>query len=143
MTEEVSKIIIFVMFALTGRQRETLELLLELAGREGREATVAGLAAARGIPETSARQVVAELARRGVVRTRRGAGGGLRLAHPPESVTVLRALGLARTAAGGETTAAGWVEARARRALERALGGITLQDLCIREREAEAPEYVI
>ena len=137
------KIIIFVMFALTRRQRETLELLLELARRRSGEATVAELARARALPETSARQVVAELARRGLVQTRRGAGGGLRLGHPPERLTVLRALGLERRAEEEGGSVVGWIESRARRALETVLEEITLEELCLREREAEAPEYVI
>lgn len=136
-------IMIFFMFHFTRRQRESLELLLELARRDGWEGTVAELARARGIPETSARQVVAELARRGVVRTRRGTGGGLGLATSPAELTVLGMLGLDRPQGGADGGAAGWIETRARRALERVLDGITLEDLCRKEREAEAPEYVI
>ena len=134
---------IIVMFRLTRRQRESLELLLELVHRGGREATVAELASARGLPETSARQVVAELSRRGVVRTRRGAGGGLGLARSPAELTVLEVLGWDPSQGDLAGDAAGWVESRARRALVRALDGITLEELSIREREARAPEYVI
>ncbi len=132
-----------VMFTLTRRQRESLELLLELVHRGGREARVAGLASARGLPETSARQVVAELSRGGVVRTRRGAGGGLGLARSPAELTVLDVLGWDPPQWGLEGDAAGWVETRARRALVPALGGITLEELYLRERETRAPEYVI
>jgi len=46
------------------------------------------IAARRGIPRAQAGKIVQQLVRGGIVRTSRGAGGGVRLAGAPERMTL-------------------------------------------------------
>ena len=46
------------------------------------------IAARRGIPPAQAGKIVQQLARGGIVRTSRGAGGGVRLAQAPDQTTL-------------------------------------------------------
>jgi Rrf2 family protein len=48
----------------------------------------AGIAARRGIPPAQAGKIVQQLARGGLVRTTRGASGGVRLARTAEQITL-------------------------------------------------------
>lgn len=62
--------------------RTVLDLALHPQGRR------ADIAARQGIPASLMPRVIATLSRAGLVRTYRGVGGGVRLARPPEAVTL-------------------------------------------------------
>jgi Rrf2 family protein len=67
-----------------------------LAERRGTAVRVPDIARARGIPRPFLAKIVRALSARGIVRTRRGVGGGVTLAVDPERVSLLglcRALG--------------------------------------------------
>lgn len=63
-----------------------LRVLIVLAGRPERRTTTAGLAEELAIPYNHLAKVVQDLGRGGYLATRRGAGGGMRLARPPEAI---------------------------------------------------------
>lgn len=65
-----------------------LRALMRLAGAPGRAFATAELAEEFGISRHHLAKVVARLAAAGLVRTRRGGGGGLSLARPPEKITL-------------------------------------------------------
>lgn len=59
-----------------------------LASCPGGVALVRTIAEQRGIPAPYLAKIVHQLARAGLVRTQRGVGGGVRLARPPEDITL-------------------------------------------------------
>jgi Rrf2 family nitric oxide-sensitive transcriptional repressor len=65
-----------------------LSALMRLAGEPGRDLTVASLAAELGVSRHHLTKVVQALAAAGLVVTRRGAGGGFRLARPAWAITL-------------------------------------------------------
>jgi Rrf2 family transcriptional regulator, nitric oxide-sensitive transcriptional repressor len=65
-----------------------LRVLMRLAGAPERSFTTEALAEEFGVSRHHLTKVVQDLARGGFVETRRGAGGGLRLARPAEAVTL-------------------------------------------------------
>jgi Rrf2 family nitric oxide-sensitive transcriptional repressor len=65
-----------------------LRALMRLAGEPARDFTVGGLAAELGISRHHLTKVVQALAASGLVATRRGAGGGVRLARPAWAITL-------------------------------------------------------
>ena len=65
-----------------------LRMLMRLAGAPGRSFTTEALAREFGVSRHHLQKVVQELGRAGYVVTQRGAGGGFRLAVPPESLTI-------------------------------------------------------
>ncbi|MGD9509809.1 MAG: Rrf2 family transcriptional regulator [Geminicoccaceae bacterium] len=72
-----------------------LRALMRLAGSPDRALTTAGIADEFRISRHHLTKIVRDLAEAGFVRTSRGAGGGLRLARPAETITlgeVVRAL---------------------------------------------------
>lgn len=72
-----------------------LRALMRLAGAPARPLTTAQIAAEFRISRHHLTKIVRDLAEAGFVRTSRGAGGGLRLARPAESIAlgeVVRAL---------------------------------------------------
>jgi len=68
----------------------TLRVLLFLGGRgtDERLATIGDIAVAYGISENHLRKVVHHLARAGYIKTTRGKGGGMELAHAPERINL-------------------------------------------------------
>ena len=71
---------------LTRATQFALRTLLDLAvNGPGRTAVIA---ARRGIPPAQAGKIVQQLARGGIVRTSRGAGGGVQLSRAPERMTL-------------------------------------------------------
>ncbi len=65
-----------------------LRLLMRLAGAPDRSFTTAEIADEFRISRHHLTKVAAELAAAGVVESRRGAGGGLRLARPAATITI-------------------------------------------------------
>jgi Rrf2 family nitric oxide-sensitive transcriptional repressor len=64
----------------------TLRVLMYLALNRERLATIPEIAAAYDISENHLMKVVHQLARSGVIESVRGKGGGIRLAHEPETI---------------------------------------------------------
>jgi Rrf2 family nitric oxide-sensitive transcriptional repressor len=65
-----------------------LRALMRLAGEPDRSFTTDALAGELAISRNHLAKVVQELSRAGYVRAQRGAGGGLRLARPSDSVSL-------------------------------------------------------
>ncbi len=65
-----------------------LRVLMRLAGTPDQPLTTAGIAEEFHIPYNHLTKVVNDLARNGFVTTQRGAGGGIRLARPAETITL-------------------------------------------------------
>lgn len=65
-----------------------LRVLMRLADDPGRALTTSGIARELRLPYNHLAKVVQDLARAGYVVTQRGAGGGIRLARPPETITL-------------------------------------------------------
>ena len=76
------------MFVMNATERYRLEALMELAQSFPEGRSTAQIAARRGIPPAYLSRLLAELARAGWVNARRGPGGGVTLAQPPESISV-------------------------------------------------------
>lgn len=65
-----------------------LRVLMRLAGAPGLTVTTEAIAAEFAISRHHLTKVVAALSAAGIVESQRGAGGGLRLARPAESITI-------------------------------------------------------
>lgn len=66
-----------------------LRAMAELAAAEGDGSlTGAGISAAQDIPRKFLQNILSDLTRAGLARTQRGAGGGYRLARPPQEITL-------------------------------------------------------
>lgn len=66
----------------------SMRLLLFLAGRPEKEATIRQIASAYGISRTHLMKVAHDLSRQGYLEATRGRGGGLKLAVPAEKIIV-------------------------------------------------------
>lgn len=79
---------------ISATEEHGLRCLMHLAEayRQGRLATIAEISATRGMTVAYVAKMVAILRRGGLVRTARGSQGGLRLARPPETVTLAEAM---------------------------------------------------
>ena len=73
---------------LTAFSDYTLRVLMFLALRGERLATIPEIAAAYGISENHLMKVVHQLARSGVIESVRGKGGGIRLAQAPQAIRI-------------------------------------------------------
>lgn len=78
-------------------ERYQLEALIELAQSFPKGRSTAQIAARREIPSAYLSRLLAELARSGWVHSRRGPGGGVTLAHPPETISVAAVISSRRT----------------------------------------------
>jgi len=65
-----------------------LRVLMRLAEKPDIPLTTSGIAEELQIPYNHLAKVVQDLAKGGYVRTQRGAGGGIRLARSPQSITL-------------------------------------------------------
>ncbi|UXY15845.1 Rrf2 family transcriptional regulator [Chitiniphilus purpureus] len=73
---------------LTSFTDYTLRVLMYLALCKDRLATIQQVAGAYGISESHLTKVVHHLAKRGVIESLRGKGGGIRLALPPDRINL-------------------------------------------------------
>ncbi len=75
---------------ITAKADYAVRAAAELAAAEGRGAPVKGeeLARRQSIPKNFLENILTELRRAGIVRTRRGAEGGYQLARPAAEITV-------------------------------------------------------
>lgn len=85
------------MFIMNQSERYQLEALIELAQSFPKGRSTAQIAARREIPSAYLSRLLAELARSGWVHSRRGPGGGVTLAHPPETISVAAVISSRRT----------------------------------------------
>ena len=85
------------MFIMNQTERYRLEALMELAQSFPRGRSTAQIAARREIPSAYLSRLLAELVRAGWVHSRRGPGGGVTLAHPPETISVAAVISARRT----------------------------------------------
>ncbi len=77
---------------ISTRSRYGLRLLVELASRGDGPVMVSRLADAQDLPPAYAAKLVDPLRAAGLVRSARGSGGGIRLARPADSISVLEAV---------------------------------------------------
>jgi Rrf2 family protein len=75
---------------ITAKADYAVRAAVELAARQPDERPIKGeqLARSQGIPQNFLENILTELRRAGIVRTRRGAEGGYHLALPADEVTV-------------------------------------------------------
>jgi Rrf2 family nitric oxide-sensitive transcriptional repressor len=66
----------------------SLRALIYLAQREGLNTTISEIANAHRISKSHLMKVIHNLAKQGYVRTTRGKGGGISLAHAPEEILI-------------------------------------------------------
>jgi Rrf2 family protein len=76
-----------VRLELSSEGRYALRTLVFLSGVDGR-VTADMISAEAGVPRRLLARVMAKLARAGLVETQEGRGGGVRLARPPEDITL-------------------------------------------------------
>jgi Rrf2 family protein len=74
---------------INNRTNYAILALCELAQSEGHFSTSEAIARAQGIPKKFLPQILSDLSRAGYVSSIRGFGGGVRLALPPEKITLL------------------------------------------------------
>lgn len=130
-----------------------LRALMRAAGAPERSFSTEEIAREFGISRHHLTKAVRDLARAGFVETRRGEGGGFRLARPPETITVgavVRALEARHAlvecfrADGGDCALHPGCRltarlARAREAFLRDLDGVTLAEVAWTPRPERAP----
>ncbi len=133
-----------------------LKVLVDLALLEPGASVAAGEIARReGIPQRFLEQQVTSLRKAGLVQSRRGAGGGSRLARPAEKITVAEAIqalegALIDVPSGGDASPSSqairelWQ--RAADELRSLLSTTTIADLAARKKQLEderAPMFYI
>jgi Rrf2 family protein len=131
------------MFIINRTNRYRLEALLELASAYPDARPSAQVAQRRSIPAAYLSRLLADLTRAGWIRSRRGPGGGVALAAPPESIPVTAAL-----AGGGSTddlpAALNRLADTINSAVEQGTAGISVADLAHWERCSQsAADYSI
>jgi len=132
-----------IMKVLFDRERAFLELLLEVGRHHPGGVALAEVARRRGLPEPYVRRLAAELARRGILHTRRGRGGGARLGTAPERIRLERVLESPSPPPPGGSPAVTRLEEELAKARRDLLARRTLADLLAWERAAFPLEYVI
>ena len=74
---------------LSSRCRYALRALSHLADSAHAPQTTEQIATATGVPLATLAKILQILSRAGIVKTQRGIGGGVELAHPPEQLAVI------------------------------------------------------
>jgi len=77
------------MNAISQTAEYALRAMVCLAANPGRPLTTREIGETTRVPVNYLSKVLQRLVRGGLVRSRRGLGGGFTLAHPPEEVTIL------------------------------------------------------
>lgn len=77
------------MFELTRRADYALRLVIDVGAQDGATVSTADVARREKIPYQFLRKVAGDLVAAGVLKAGRGVKGGVSLARPPESITVL------------------------------------------------------
>jgi Rrf2 family protein len=121
-----------------------IRTVLDLA--QGGPTRTASIAARRGIPPAQAGKIIQQLVRGNIVRTTRGANGGVRLARPADRVTLKDVIGaiegplaVSRCIVYDDCVCVQPCPVRAalsqiQRELERLLDGMTVADLATGDR---------
>jgi Rrf2 family cysteine metabolism transcriptional repressor len=122
--------------------RYRLEALIELAESYPERRSTAEIAARREIPSAYLSRLLSELVRTGWVHSRRGAGGGLVLARPPEEISVAEVL-TAPLEKPDLPPALGRLAASIDDAVQRATTTISVADLARWERTIAPSDYSI
>lgn len=131
------------MFIMNQTDRYRLEALLELAAVYPQARSSSELAARRGIPAAYLSRLLAELARTGLVRSRRGPGGGVALARAPERIRISE-LVAARSEDRAMPPALERLADLVASSVEQALVGLDLAELARWERRSgPAADYSI
>ena len=135
------------MFELTRRADYALRLMIDVGAHEGASVSTADVARREEIPYQFLRKVAHDLVARGLLKAGRGVRGGVSLARPPESITVLDIVWAIDPPAINQCTmdpcqcerrdicAAYPVWMKVQAEVERALKGVRLSDL-IRRHQA-------
>jgi DNA-binding IscR family transcriptional regulator len=124
-------------------ERYRVEALIELASVYPESRASADIARSRSIPSAYLSRLLGELVRAGWVVSRRGPGGGVSLAQPPESIPVSAALTESLTSAD-LPPALSRLARTIDGAIEGSINDITIADLTRWERETEPPvDYTI
>jgi DNA-binding IscR family transcriptional regulator len=122
------------MFIINRTDRYRLEALMELANSYPESRSATQVAARRSIPSAYLSRLLSDLTRAGWLRSRRGPGGGVTLARPPEAIPVAGVL-----STGGEAEALPPALARLAdtitTAVDESTVGISIADLARWERQ--------
>ena len=116
---------------------------MELARSYPKGRSTAQIASRRGIPAAYLSRLLAELARSGWVRSRRGPGGGVSLARSPEAISVAAVIH-SYSADTSLPPALGRLANTINRAVEESIAAISVADLARWEQQtAAARDYSI
>ncbi len=132
-----------MIFIMNRTDQYRLLALLELARIHPASVPAADIARSRDIPGPYLARLLAELARAGLVTTRRGAGGGVALARDPRRLPV-RAILANDSQRPAAPEVVDRLERRLSAAMADALDHLTLADLAAWELEChDVSNYVI
>lgn len=130
------------MFIMNQTERYRLEALMELALCYPKRQSTAQIAARRDIPSAYLSRLLSELVRTGWVHSRRGPGGGITLACPPETISVAKVLGT-RFGDSDLPPALDRLAETIDNAIEQTTTPISVADLANWERAAAPTDYSI
>jgi len=132
-----------LMISINRTMRYRLLTLIELAANPGRTLTKREIARRRKIPMSYLGHVVSDLGHAGLVVSRRGPLGGLKLARDPERISMAEVLPNPRHEAD-TYLALDRLDETLNTAVRRTLEALSLGDLLTWDREAKATmNYVI
>lgn len=123
-------------------ERYRLEALMELAHSYPNRQSTAQIAERRDIPTAYLSRLLSDLVRTGWAHSRRGPGGGITLARPPETIPVAEVLA-PRFADTDLPPALGRLADTIDRAIDQTTTTISVADLANWERAAASTDYSI